>query len=223
MNKKKTTLYIILALLILVPNVVYAACPLGPEVTKDLKGILGIFQILGPIITVVFTIWDLIVGLTKGEIEKEFRTIWQKVYKRVIAAFFLFFIPLLLNQAFILFGLYDNESCDLSGNGSGNETKQSCAAQGKQYDASTNSCKGEASKSQVCDAFSGKKGDNETAGKCEGNSGCKYNWNTGKCTAEYEDKCYAIKGPAASNEQAAKCEAVSGCTYIWNTGECKKK
>jgi hypothetical protein len=88
-------------------------CPLGPEVIKDIKGALRIFQILGPLITVVFTIWEIIKGLTKGEIEKEFKTIWQRTYKRVIAAFILFFIPVLLNLAFQIFGLFGDESCSL--------------------------------------------------------------------------------------------------------------
>ena len=225
MRNKKLFYIILIVTLIVIPYTVdalMANCPLGPEVVKDIKGVLRIFQILGPLITVIFTIWEIIRGLAKGEIDKELKTIWQRTFKRVIAAFLLFFIPLLLNLLFQIFGLYDTSSCDFDNPGeAGPRSARSCADAGLTYNEETKQCGKEATDEQICNAYNGREGDTEDRVKCEA-KGCTYNWNTGNCNAKEETKCYLLNGQPSNNEHAARCEARTGCTYDMTSGKCNR-
>ncbi|MBR6072738.1 MAG: hypothetical protein IKP76_00255, partial [Bacilli bacterium] len=91
----------------------YDGCPLGEEVTKDLSGALKVMKILAPIFVFVYTVYDTIVALTKGDAQAEGKKMLQKFLKRIAAALTLFAIPVLIDVLFQLFNIWDsNGKCD---------------------------------------------------------------------------------------------------------------
>ena len=108
--KKNFKLFITLLIIaITVPTVAHAAwCPLGDDVTKDLVGVLRIMKILAPILVVVYSTYDAVLALTKGEIDKEQKALFQKFAKRVAAAILLFIIPVIVDQMAQLMNVWDD-------------------------------------------------------------------------------------------------------------------
>lgn len=172
--KKNKKILLLIAVILLLPITVYAkaeSCPLGPNVTEDIKGALRVIQILGPLITIIFSIWDFFRSLAKGDIEKNVKALGAKVAKRIFATFMLFFIPLLINQAFILFGLYTDESCNLDTKPASAET---CAEYGESYDEETGKCSGALDKTSFCASLQVEGDINTSRNKCNQNSNCRY-------------------------------------------------
>lgn len=94
---------------------VYAYCPLGPDVTEDLHGVLRIFNILAPLLCIVFSIVEFIKAITKGDAEGEMKKVFQRFGKRMIYTFILAFIPVLVDQVMIMAGFWDEDGkCDLN-------------------------------------------------------------------------------------------------------------
>lgn len=94
---------------------VYASCPLGPDVTEDLHGVLKIFNILAPLLCIVFSIIEMIKALTKGDAEGELKTAAKRFGKRMIYTLLLAFIPVLVDEVMIMAGFWDREGkCDLN-------------------------------------------------------------------------------------------------------------
>lgn len=94
---------------------VYASCPLGPDVTEDLHGVLKIFNILAPLICIVFSIIEMVKALTKGDAEGELKTVAKRFGKRMIYTLLLAFIPVLVDEVMIMAGFWDREGkCDLN-------------------------------------------------------------------------------------------------------------
>ena len=85
-----------------------AWCPLGDDVTQDLVGILRIMKILAPILVVIYTTYDTVLALTKGEIDKEQKELFNKFAKRVAAAILLFVIPVIVDQMAQLMNVWDD-------------------------------------------------------------------------------------------------------------------
>lgn len=107
-----------------IPNV-YAYCPLGPDVTKDLYGVLKIINYAAPIICIAFTILDLIKSLTKGDSEAELKPVAMKLGKRLAYTIILFFIPMLVDQFMQLAGVWGEDGgCDLQNPGTPSETEE---------------------------------------------------------------------------------------------------
>ena len=90
------------------PTVQPKWCPLGDDVTKDLVGILRIMKILAPLLVVIYSTYESILALTKGEIDKEQKTLFNKFVKRVGAALLLFVIPILVDQMMQLMNVWDD-------------------------------------------------------------------------------------------------------------------
>ena len=107
--KKHFKLFItILIMALFIPTFAHAWCPLGDDVTKDLVGVLRIMKILAPLLVVVYSTYDAVLALTKGEIDKEQKTLFNKFVKRVAAALLLFVIPLLVDQMMQLMNVWDD-------------------------------------------------------------------------------------------------------------------
>ncbi len=93
---------------------VYAVCPLGPDVTKDLYGILKIINIVAPLLVIGFTIADAIRALTQGDSGPDMKKVAQKFAKRCVYAVILFFLPMLVDQVMQMADVWGvNGTCDL--------------------------------------------------------------------------------------------------------------
>lgn len=100
--------------IILIPDV-YASCPLGEDVTKDLYGILKIFQIAAPILCIAYSTFDVVKTVAKGDAEPEMKKIAQKFGKRMIYTVLLFFLPVLVDQVMQIADVWNaNGTCDLT-------------------------------------------------------------------------------------------------------------
>ncbi len=117
MKSKNFVLYfmvIVMASFFLIPNV-YATCPLGEDVTKDLYGVLKIFQIIAPILCIAYSTFDVIKTVSKGDAEAEMKKVAQKFGKRLIYTILLFFLPILVDQAMQIADVWGvNGTCDLT-------------------------------------------------------------------------------------------------------------
>lgn len=117
MKSKNFVLYfmvIVMASFFLIPNV-YATCPLGEDVTKDLYGVLKIFQIVAPILCIAYSTFDVIKTVSKGDAEAEMKKVAQKFGKRLIYTILLFFLPILVDQAMQIADVWGvNGTCDLT-------------------------------------------------------------------------------------------------------------
>lgn len=102
------------------------SCPLGPEVTKDLYGILKVIKIVAPIMCFALSVYDLIICITKGEIESESKKVFQKFGKRLIYVALLYFVPMVVNALMIYLNVWDsNGICDLSEDPKSSEEEKS--------------------------------------------------------------------------------------------------
>ena len=88
---------------------VYAACPLGGDVVRDLKGVLNIFKYVAPAIVIVFTVYETVMALTKGTLIDDSKRLWKRLLKRLVYAMLLFFIPVLVGFFGELFGILDED------------------------------------------------------------------------------------------------------------------
>lgn len=117
MKSKNFVLYISIAVMasfFLIPNV-YAACPLGEDVTKDLYGILKIFQIAAPVLCIAYSTFDVVKTVSKGDAEAEMKKVAQKFGKRLLYTVLLFFLPILVDQAMQIADVWGvNGTCDLT-------------------------------------------------------------------------------------------------------------
>lgn len=103
-------------------NNVYASCPLGPDVTKDLYGALKFVRILAPVLVIVLSTIDAVKALTKGDGGADFKKVAQRFGKRCIFAVLLFFLPMLIDQFMQMADVWEvGGTCDIeSAGGSGN-------------------------------------------------------------------------------------------------------
>lgn len=93
---------------------VYAYCPLGPDVTKDLYGVLMILKIVAPLLCVGLSILDAIKAVAKGDAAGELKNVAKKFGKRMLYAIILFFLPVLVDMVFQVADVWDaNGTCDL--------------------------------------------------------------------------------------------------------------
>ena len=86
-----------------------SSCPLGPQVTKDLSGALRVMKIMAPVFVLVYTIYDAIVTITKGDIQAEGKKMLQKFLKRLAAAITLFAIPVLIDVLMQMFNIWGSD------------------------------------------------------------------------------------------------------------------
>ena len=97
---------------------VFAACPLGPDVTKDLHGLLKIINYLAPLLLIGFSIVDVVKGLTNDDSFKSSKAIVQKFLKRLAYTILLFFIPILVDVFMQMAGVWDSDGgCDFKTTG----------------------------------------------------------------------------------------------------------
>ena len=93
---------------------VYAVCPLGPDVTRDLHGVLKIINYAAPLLLIVFSIIDVLKAITKGDAQGNVKAVRDKFLKRLLYTAILFFIPILVDQFMIMADVWDSEGgCDL--------------------------------------------------------------------------------------------------------------
>lgn len=105
---------IILFSFVLIPDV-FAWCPLGEDVTKDLYGVLKIFQILAPVLCIAFSVFDVVRTVSKGDADSEMKKVAGKFGKRVIYTILLFFLPVLVDQVMQMADVWGvNGTCDLT-------------------------------------------------------------------------------------------------------------
>lgn len=116
--KKSNILYYIATILVfssfLMPEV-FAWCPLGEDVTRDLYGVLKIFQIAAPVLCIVFSTLDVVKTVAKGDADAEMKKLAQKFGKRMIYTVLLFFLPILVDQVMQIADVWGvNGTCDLT-------------------------------------------------------------------------------------------------------------
>lgn len=88
-------------------------CPLGPEVTKDLYGVLKIFRIAAPILVIGLSSLEAVRAITKGDGGSDMKKVAQRFGKRAMFAVLLFFLPVLVDQFMQLADVWDaNGTCD---------------------------------------------------------------------------------------------------------------
>jgi len=123
---KKKSLILLITLIVLSPISVYAYCPLGENVTKDLSGILKIMQIAAPIMCIAFSIYEVIKTLTKGDASAEMKKVATRFGKRVLYTIILFFLPVLVDQVMQIADVWGADgTCDLN-NSVSNDSSKSC-------------------------------------------------------------------------------------------------
>ena len=116
--KNKNIIYyiatIILFSLFLIPDV-FAWCPLGEDVTKDLYGALKIFQILAPLFCIAFSTFDVVKTVSRGDADAEMKKVATKFGKRVIYTLLLFFLPIIVDQVMQIADVWGvNGTCNLT-------------------------------------------------------------------------------------------------------------
>ena len=117
MKKNNFIYYIatITAFSVLFISDVSASCPLGADVTKDLYGVLKIFQIAAPVLCVAFSTLDVVRTVSKGDAEAEMKKVAQKFGKRMIYTVLLFFLPIFVDQVMQIADVWGvNGTCDLT-------------------------------------------------------------------------------------------------------------
>ncbi len=88
---------------------VYAACPLGPHVTKDLTNVLNIFKIVAPLLVIVVSTYEAVIAITKGDAQVELKKVFIRFCKRVGLAALIFFLPVLVDQVMQMMNVWDDE------------------------------------------------------------------------------------------------------------------
>lgn len=90
-------------------------CPLGPDVTKDLAGVLKIIRIAAPILVIGLSTFEAIKAITKGDANADMKKVATRFGKRVVFAIILFFITILVDQFMQLLGIWDEQGgCKLT-------------------------------------------------------------------------------------------------------------
>lgn len=93
---------------------VYAYCPLGPDVTKDLHGLLKIINYAAPLLCIIFSVIDVLKTVTKGDVVGGTKPVVFRLLKRMMYTVILFFIPVLVDQFMVMSGVWDQDGgCDL--------------------------------------------------------------------------------------------------------------
>lgn len=115
--KKSRNLVIYLVFVVVVSFVfadnVFADCPLGARVTKDLSGVLKIFKIIAPCLVVGYSIYEAIMALTKGDVAADMKKVAKRFAKRLVYAVILFFLPVLVDIIMQMADVWDaNGGCD---------------------------------------------------------------------------------------------------------------
>lgn len=123
----KKRLFVFFTLMILItPVVVFAdegVCPLGPDVTKDLYGVLMILKIVAPLLCIGLSVFDAIKAVAKGDPSTDLKAVAKKFLKRMMYALILFFIPVLVDLVFQMTDVWGaNGTCDLMNPESNNQT-----------------------------------------------------------------------------------------------------
>jgi len=112
MKKKMFVLVTLLICTFYIPNVFAAEeCVLGPKVTNDVNGALNIVRIVGPIILFVFTLYDTITSLSKGDGADGAKTVFGRLKMRFVYLLLLIFIPTIVQLLLQAMGLTAN--CDI--------------------------------------------------------------------------------------------------------------
>ena len=106
-------LFGLFAFLAFSPNVFAAAegCPLGENVVKDINGALKIMTYVAPAIVIVFTVYETVMALTKGNLVDDSKRLAKRLLKRLVYALLFFFIPVLVGFFGKLFGVLDEDQC----------------------------------------------------------------------------------------------------------------
>lgn len=116
--KKSNLIYYIATFLVfflMITFDVFANCPLGPDVTKDLYNVLNVMKIVAPLLCVVLSIYDAIRAVAKGDPATDMKAVAKKFGKRMIYTIILFFIPVLVDICFQMADVWDvNGTCDLA-------------------------------------------------------------------------------------------------------------
>lgn len=93
---------------------VFAACPLGPDVTRDLHGALNIIKIVAPLLVIGLSTADAIKAITKGDGGAEMKKVAERFGKRCIYAVLLFFLPVIIDQVMVMADVWDaSGTCDI--------------------------------------------------------------------------------------------------------------
>lgn len=118
MKKCLNILLVILVASFLFTGDVFAACPLGPDVTKDLHGLLKIINYLAPLLLIGFSIIDVVKGLSQDDAFKGSKDIVKRFLKRMLYTIILFFIPVLVDVFMQMAGVWDSDGgCDFKTTG----------------------------------------------------------------------------------------------------------
>ena len=167
-------------------NVVFAEgnCILGTETTKDVKGILNIFQIVAPLIMLAYTILDAIKAVNSGGSfhfsdggDMTGQKVVSRFVKRLIGVLLLFILPTLINILFIWAGIWDeNGGCDFGGSNGGSGSTNPDAYGCYEY--------------KICDAGCGNGYRWGTAADNEGNTKVD-NTKCGRDSFGNKEQCYA--------------------------------
>lgn len=88
-------------------------CLLGPEVTKDLIGVLNIFKIVAPILCFAFAVFDVVKVFSAGDATSQMKNVAIKFGKRCGYAIILFFLPIIITTVLDLADI--SSGCDLNG------------------------------------------------------------------------------------------------------------
>ena len=97
-------------------------CVLGEQTTKDVKGVLKIFNIVAPLALLGFTIVDAVKAVNSGgtfhftnDGDMTSQKLTSRFVKRLIGVLLLFILPTLINWLFIFIGIWgEGEGCELS-------------------------------------------------------------------------------------------------------------
>lgn len=111
---------------------VYAACPLGPDVTKDLHGALNIIKIIVPLLVIGLSTMDAIKAITKGDGGADMKNVAIRFGKRCLYALILFFLPVIINQVMIMADVWNTDgTCDID-NPTSNGTEEATTTEAKE-------------------------------------------------------------------------------------------
>lgn len=139
---KKKIIMVLYSAIFLFPITVFAeettaVCPLGPDVTKDLYGVLMILKIVAPLLCIGLSVFEAIKAVAKGDPSTDLKVVAKKFLKRMLYALILFFIPVIVDIFFQMADVWGaNGTCDLmnpENNGTEKKTCYVCVSTGKYY------------------------------------------------------------------------------------------
>ncbi len=196
--KKLSYISVLLFTLFVFTSGVYAACPLGPDVTKDLYGVLKVIRIAAPLLVIAFTIFESIQAITKGDAAADFKKVAIRFGKRSIYAVILFFLPIIIDQVMQMANVWgEGGSCDIEHaeeNGTENSNNNSNGNNGQ----------------------NGNNGNNSN-----GNNGQNGNNTGNENDSDDDNNHYDVPGFSCSNFKDSKSCDASGCD--WYGGYCYPK